>query len=62
MGISNNIFRSVMCRRIFQVLQVYGVKYQFDSTPGVGNQYGTFTTKTFMNLSCNHNLKTWVEF
>ena len=62
MDIGSKVFSSILCARLFQVINKHGVKYQFGSTPGVGCQDGTFTIKTLLHLLRNHNLPTWVAF
>ena len=62
MDIGNNIYRSIICGRLFKIISKHSVKFQFGSTPGVGCQYGTLTIKTLLHLRHNHNLPTWVAF
>ena len=52
----------ILCGRAFKIIKAHGVKYQFESTPGVGFQYGEFKLKTLLHLRHNHNLLSWVEF
>ena len=61
MDIGSKIFNSIMCTRLFKIINKHGVKYQFGSTPGVGCQDGSFT-KTMLHLRYNHNLPTFVMF
>ena len=56
------IFSSILCTRLFKIIKLHGVKYQFGSTPGVGCQDGSFTIKTFLHLRHAHNLPIWVLF
>ena len=62
MDMRSKIFSSILCTRLFKIIDKHGVKYQFGSTPGVGCQDGSFTIKTMLNLRRNHNLQTWVIF
>ena len=62
MDMGSKIFSSILCRRLFKIIDKHGVKYQFGSTPGVGCQDGSFTIKTMLHLRHNHNLPTWVLF
>ena len=62
MYIRNNIYSSIMCGRLFKIINKHGVKYQFGYTPGVGCHERTFKIKTLLHLIHNHNLPTWVEF
>ena len=45
MDLGSKIFSSIMCTRLFRIIDAHGVKYQFGSTPGVGCQDGSFTIK-----------------
>ena len=58
----SNIFSSILCTRLFKIIKLHGVKYQFGSTPGGGFQYGSFTIKTLLHLRHTHNLPMWVIF
>ena len=62
MDMGFKIFSSILCSRLFRIIDVHGVKYQFGFTPGVGCQDGSFTIKTMLHLRHNHNLPTWVLF
>ena len=62
MDMGSKIFSSILCTRLFKIIDKHGVKYQFVSTPGVGCQDGSFTIKTILHLRRNHNLPTWVLF
>ena len=62
MDMGSKIFSSILCKRLFKIIEKHGVKYQFGSTPGVGCQDGSFTIKTMLHLRRNHNLPTWVLF
>ena len=62
MEIGNKIYSSIMCGRLFKIISKHGVKYQFESTPGVVCQDGTFTIKTLIHLRHKHNLLKWVAF
>ena len=62
MDVSNKIYISIMCGRLFKIISKHVVKCQFGSTPRVGSQDGTFTIKTLLHLRQNHNLPTWVAF
>ena len=62
MDMGSNIFSSILCMRLFKIIDKHGVKYQFGSTPGVGCQDGSFKIKTMLHLRSNHNLPTWVLF
>ena len=62
MDLGSKIFSSIMCTRLFKIIEAHGVRYQFGSTPGVGCQDGSFTLKTILHLRHNHNLPTWVMF
>ena len=50
MDTGNKIYSRIMCERLFQITSKNGEKYQFGSTPGVGCQDGTVTTKTLLQL------------
>ena len=58
----SKLFGSILCTRLFKIIKLHGVKYQFGSTPGVGCQDGRFTIKTLLQLRHTHNLPTWVLF
>ena len=58
----SKIFSSILCTRMFLILDRHGVKYQFGSTPGASCQDSNFTIKTLLHLRHNHNLPTWVLF
>ena len=62
MDMGSKIFSSILCTRLFKIIDKHGVKYQFVSTPGVGCQYGSFTIKKMLHLRRNQNLPTWVLF
>ena len=62
MDLGSKIFSSIMCTRLFRIIDAHGVKYQFGSTPGVGCQDGSFKIKKMLHLRHNHNLPTWVMF
>ena len=62
MDIGSKTFSSILCTRLFKIIEPHGVRYQFGSTPGVGCQDGIFTIKTMLHLRHNHNLPTWVMF
>ena len=62
MDMGSKIFSSILCTRLFKIIKLHGVKYQFVSTPGVGCQDGSFTIKTLLRLRHTHNLPTWVLF
>ena len=62
MDLGLKIFSSILCTRLFKIIEEDGVRYQFGSTPGVGCQDGSFTMKTMLYLWNNHNLPTWVMF
>ena len=52
----------MVCKRLFKIINLHGVKYQFGSSPGVGCQEGLFTLKTALHARHNHNLHTFVSF
>ena len=56
MDIGAKLFSSLICKRLFKIINKHGVKYQFVSSPGVGCQDGTFTIKTLLHMQHNHNL------
>ena len=62
MDIGSKHFSSILCTRLFKIIEAHGVRYQFGSTPGVGCQDGIFTIKKMLHLRHNHNLPTWVMF
>ena len=62
MDLGSKLFSSILRTRLFHIIKVHGVKYQFGSTPGVGCQDGSFKIKTMLHLRHNHNLPTWVMF
>ena len=62
MDMGSKIFSSILCTRLFKIIDKHGVKNQFGSTPGVGCQDGSFTIKMMLHLQRNHNLQTWVLF
>ena len=62
MDIGSKLFSSILCTVLFKIVRKHGLKYQFGSTPGVGCQDGSFTTKTILHLRYNHNLLTFVMF
>ena len=62
MDMGSKIFSSILCTRLFKIIKLHGVKYQFGSTPGVGCQDGSFTIKALLHLRHAHNLPTWVLF
>ena len=62
MDIGEKFFRSMMCKRLFKIINLHGVKYQFGSSPGVGCQDGLFALKTALCARHNHNLPTFVAF
>ena len=62
MYMGSKIFSSILCTRLFKIIKLHGVKYQFGSTPGVWCQDDRFTIKTILHLRQAHNLPTWVLF
>ena len=62
MDIGAKVFSSMMCKRLFHIINLHGVKYQFGSSPGVGCKDGLFTLKTALHARHNHNLPTYVAF
>ena len=62
MDIGAKVFSSMMCKRLFKIINSHGVKYQFGSSPGVGCQDGLFTLKTALHTRHNQNLPTFVSF
>ena len=62
MDIRSKIFSSLLCKRLFSIIKKHGVKYQFESSPGVGCQDGTFTIKMLIHTRHNHDLSTYVAF
>ena len=62
MNMGSKIFSSILCTRLFTIIDKHGVKYQFGSTPGVGCQDGSFTIKTLLHLWHHRNLPTYVLF
>ena len=62
MDMGSKIFSSILCTRLFKIIKLHGVKYQFGSTPGVGCQEGSFTIKTLLHLCHIQNLPAWVLF
>ena len=51
MDIGSNIFSSILCTRLFKIIEMHGVIYQFVSTPGVGCQDRSFTIKNNVTLT-----------
>ena len=62
MDIGAKVFSSMMCKRLFKIINSHGVKYQFGSSPGVGCQDGLFTLKTALHARHNRDLPTFLEF
>ena len=62
MDIGSKTFSSILCTRLFKIIEAHGVRYQFGSTLGMGCQDGSFTIKMMLHLQHNHNLPTWVMF
>ena len=62
MDLGSKNFSSILCTRLFKIIEAHGVRYQFGSTPGVVCQDGSFTIKTMLHLRHNHNLPTWIMF
>ena len=60
MDIREKVFSSMMCKRLFKIINLHGVKYQFGYSPGVGCQYGLFILKTTLHTRHIHNLTTFV--
>ena len=52
----------MMCKRLFKIINLHGVKYQFGSSPGLGFQDGLFKLKTALHAQHNHNLPTFIAF
>ena len=57
MDIGLKIFSSILCTRLFKIIEKHGVRYQFGSTPGVGCQGGSFMIKTMLHLRLSNNAK-----
>ena len=62
MDMGSKMFIRILCTRLFKIIKLLGVKYQFGSTPGVGCQDGSFKIKTLSHLHYTHNLPMWVLF
>ena len=62
MDIGEKVFRSMMCKILFKIINLHGLKYQFVSSPGVGCQDGLFALMTALHVQHNHNLPTFVAF
>ena len=62
MDIGVQVFRTILCQRLFRIINKHGVKYQFGSTPDIGFQDSKFTTKTLLHMIHNHNISTYVAF
>ena len=62
MDIGAKVFSSMMCKRLFKIINSHGVKYQFGSSPGFGCQDGVFTLNTALHACHNHNLPTFLAF
>ena len=62
MDIGEKFFRSMMCKRLFKIINLHGLKYQFGSSPGFGCQDVLFTLKTTLHARHNHNLPTFFAF
>ena len=62
MDIGAKVFSSMICRRLFKIISLHGVKYHFGYSLGVGCQDGLFTLKTSLHARHNHNLPTFVVF
>ena len=59
MDIGSKLFNSLICKKIFKIIQKHRVKYQFGYYPGVGCQDSTFTIKTILHTQHNHNLPSY---
>ena len=62
MDVCSKIFSCILNDRLYQLLERHGVKSQFDATPNVGCQDGSFTLKFRIHLRRQHNLPTFVAF
>ena len=62
MDIGAKVFSSMMCKRLFKIINLHGVKYQFGYSPGVGYQDCLFTLKNALHARHNHNLPTFFAF
>ena len=62
MDIGAKVFSSIMCKILFKINNLHGVKYQFGYSPGVGCQDGLFALMTALHVQHNHNLPTFVAF
>ena len=62
MDMGSKLFSSILCTKLFKIIKLYWVKYQFGSTPGMGCQDNSFTIKTLLNLRHAHKLPTRVLF
>ena len=56
MDIGEKVFSSIMCKILFKINNLHGVKYQFGSSPGFGCQDSLFKLKTAIHARHNHNL------
>ena len=62
MDIVAKISSSMLCKRLFKIIKQHRVKYQVESSPGVGCKDGTFTIKILLHTRHNHNLPCYVAF
>ena len=56
------MFSSILCQRLFHIINKHGVKYWFSSIPGVGYEDVTFAIMILLHMNHNHNLPTYVAF
>ena len=62
MDIGTKVLSSLICKRLFKIIKKHGVKYQFESSPGVGCQDGTLTIKKILHTQHNNNLPSYAVF
>ena len=62
MDIGSKVFSSILCELAFVIIKRHDARYQFDSTPRVSYQDGSFTLKTMFHTRYNYNLPSCVVF
>ena len=62
MDIGSKMFSILICKRLFKIIKKHGVKYQFEYSPEVGCQDGTFKIKIILHTRNNHNLPFYAAF
>ena len=62
MDIGDKVFSSLICQQWFKIIKKHGVKYKFESSPGIVCQDGNFTIKTILQTRHNHSLPSYAAF